>query len=48
MWNKIKQTILGKGLPMSIDVIKTIGTQLITQMVKDALSVGNLTPPSAN
>ena len=41
VWNKIKQTILGKGLPMTIDVIKTIATEIALQVVKSALTGGD-------
>lgn len=37
VWNKIKSVISSKGIPLSIDVVKTIGTQLALDMARNTL-----------
>jgi len=38
VWNKTKETIKGKGLPMIFDVIKDVAAAVITSMTKAAIS----------
>lgn len=38
IWNKTKTTILGKGLPFAIDVIKEVATAITTAMVQSTIS----------
>lgn len=37
VWNRTKEVITEKGLPMAIDVVKSISTSLISAMVEGAV-----------
>jgi hypothetical protein len=37
VWNKTKKTITDKGLPMIVDVVKDIATEIIKSMVQGAI-----------
>lgn len=37
VWNKTKETIMKKGLPMALDVVKEISTAVVAGMIKGAI-----------
>ena len=39
IWNKTKDTISNKGLPFVFDVVKSVSTGIISNLIKSALSV---------
>ena len=42
IWNKIKNVITRKGLPVSIDIIKSIATSIISSMTQSAIKGLNI------
>ena len=37
VWKKTKEIIIGKGLPLGIDVIKSVASSVISEMIRNAL-----------